>query len=141
MGMLKEFKEFAMRGNLVDMAVAFIMGGAFGKVVSGFIDGMVMPVVGMITAGVDFRSLKFVLKEAVTDVSGKITSPETSIRYGEFITILIDFILVSFVVFLLIKAINKAKRNQESPAPAPPPGPTADQKLLMEIRDALKGGK
>lgn len=137
MSMLKEFKEFAMKGNLIDMAVAFVMGGAFGKLVSGFIDGMVMPVVGKITAGVDFNSLKYVLNEAQMDASGRIISAEASIKYGAFITILIDFILVAFVMFILIKAINKSKKKQAA-APVAPPAQTDDQKLLTEIRDLLK---
>ena len=126
-----------MKGNLIDMAIAFIMGAAFGKVVSRFIDGMVMPIVGKITAGVDFNSLKYTLSEAQIDPSGKIISAEASIKYGEFITILIDFILVAFFMFMLIKAINKMKKNQEG-APIIPPPPTEDQKLLAEIRDLLK---
>lgn len=137
MGAFKEFKDFAMKGNLIDMAVAFVMGGAFGKLVSSFIDGMVMPIVGKITAGVDFKSLKYVLSEAQTDASGKIVSAEASIKYGEFITICIDFILVAFVMFLIVKAINKAKRKQAA-EPQPAPAPTEEQKLLTEIRDLLK---
>ncbi|MDD5571279.1 MAG: large-conductance mechanosensitive channel protein MscL [Bacteroidales bacterium] len=135
--MMKEFKEFAMKGNLIDMAVAFVMGAAFGKIVSGFIDGMVMPVVGKITAGVDFKSLKYVLSEAKVNETGKIIAAEASIKYGEFITIFIDFVLVSFVMFLLVKAINKMKKKQDA-IPVTPPPPTADQKLLTEIRDLLK---
>ena len=134
---MKEFKDFAMKGNLIDMAVAFIMGAAFGKLVSGFIDGMVMPLVGKITAGVDFKSLKYVLSEAQVNAAGKIISAEASIKYGEFITTFIDFILVSFVMFMLVKAINKLKKKQEIAAASPPP-PTLDQKLLIEIRDLLK---
>jgi len=137
MSFIKEFKEFAIKGNLIDMAVAFIMGAAFGKVVTGFINGMVMPLIGKITAGVDFNSLKYVLSEAQVDASGKILVAEASIKYGEFITILIDFLLVTFVMFLLIKGINKLKREKKA-APAPAPGPTPDQLLLMEIRDLLK---
>ncbi|HET7819775.1 MAG TPA: large-conductance mechanosensitive channel protein MscL [Bacteroidia bacterium] len=135
--MFKEFKEFAMKGNLIDMAVAFVMGGAFGKVVSGFIDGMVMPVVGKITAGVDFRSLKYILSEKQIDASGKVISEEAAIRYGEFITILIDFTLVAFVMFMLVKAMNAAKKKEEA-APAAPPALTKDQTLLVEIRDLLR---
>ena len=137
MSVLKEFKAFALRGNLIEMAVAFVMGGAFGKVVSGFIDGMVMPLVGKITTGVDFKSLKYVLSEAQTDAGGKTIVEETSIKYGEFITIAIDFILVAFCMFMLIKAINKLKQ-EEAEAVAAAPEPTADQKLLTEIRDLLK---
>jgi large conductance mechanosensitive channel len=132
--MIREFREFAVRGNLVDMAVAFVMGGAFGKVVTGFIDGIVMPVVGMITAGVDFKSLKYVLSEATLDAAGNVVSAEVAIHYGEFITILIDFLLVSLVMFLLVKAINRMRKEQAAPAAEP----TEDQKLLTEIRDLLK---
>lgn len=137
MSMMKEFKEFAMKGNLVDMAVAFIMGAAFGKVVSGFIDGIVMPIVGKVIAGVDFSSLKYVLSEAQVDATGAIITAEASIKYGEFITILIDFTLVAFFMFMLIKAINKTKKKQEA-TPEEAPKPTEDQVLLTEIRDLLK---
>jgi large conductance mechanosensitive channel len=135
--MIKEFKEFAMKGNLVDMAIAFVMGAAFAKVVSGFIDGMVMPVVGKLVAGVDFASLKYILSEAQIDASGKVIAAEASIKYGEFITILIDFILVAVVMFMVIKAINKMKKKQAE-IPTTPPEPTEDQVLLREIRDLLK---
>ncbi len=137
MSMIKEFKEFAMKGNLVDMAIAFVMGAAFAKVVSGFIDGMVMPVVGKLVAGVDFASLKYILSEAQIDASGKVIAAEASIKYGEFITIMIDFILVAVVMFMIIKAINKMKKKQAE-IPATPPEPTEDQVLLREIRDLLK---
>lgn len=140
MGMMKEFKEFAMRGSLVDTAVAFVMGAAFGKVVSGFVDGIVMPLVGMLTSGVDFKELKYVLKAGAAEskdaVGGVIAAvPEVAVKYGAFITVIIDFIIVAFVIFMVIKAINKMKKAEPAPAPA---GPTEDQKLLMEIRDALK---
>ncbi len=137
MSMMKEFKEFAMKGNLVDMALAFVMGAAFGKVVSGFIDGIVMPLVGKLVAGVDFASLKYVLSEAQMDASGKVIAAEASIKYGEFITIIINFILVAFVMFIIIKAMNKMKKKQEA-APMTPAPPTEDQTLLREIRDLLK---
>ena len=137
MSMIKEFKEFAMKGNLVDMAIAFVMGAAFAKVVSGFIDGMVMPVVGKLVAGVDFASLKYILSETQIDASGKVIAAEASIKYGEFITIMIDFILVAVVMFMIIKAINKMKKKQAE-IPATPPEPTEDQVLLREIRDLLK---
>jgi large conductance mechanosensitive channel len=137
MSVLKEFKEFAMKGNLVDMAVAFIMGGAFGKLVTGFIDGIIMPVVGKLAAGVDFKSLKFVLSEAQINAAGKVISTEASIKYGEFIIIFIDFLLVAFVMFLLIKLINKMKRKQAE-APVVPAAPSKEEILLTEIRDLLK---
>ncbi|HBS87177.1 MAG: large-conductance mechanosensitive channel [Bacteroidetes bacterium GWF2_38_335] len=131
MGFYKEFKEFAMKGNLIDMAVAFVMGAAFGKLVTAFIDGMIMPVVGQIISGVNFQDMKYVLSEATAD------KPEAAIQYGHFITVCIDFTLVAFVMFLVIKAINKMKRKQET-APAPPAEPSNQEKLLTEIRDLLK---
>jgi large conductance mechanosensitive channel len=137
MSVIKEFKEFAMKGNLVDMAVAFVMGAAFGKVVSAFIDGMVMPVVGKVVAGVDFKSLKYVLSEAQMDATGKVITAEASIKYGEFITVMIDFTLVAFFMFMIIKAINKSKKKQTE-IPVTPPAPTEEQTLLREIRDLLK---
>lgn len=143
MGFIKEFKEFAMRGNLVDTAVAFVMGASFGKIVSSFVDGMVMPLVGMLTGGVDFSQKKMVLKEAVAeikDAAGTVVTPaaaEVSVKYGAFLTALIDFIIVAFAVFLVIKAINAMKKKQEA-APAAPPEPSSTDKLLMEIRDSLK---
>ncbi|MDX2305882.1 MAG: large-conductance mechanosensitive channel protein MscL [Microscillaceae bacterium] len=137
MSIIKEFKEFATKGNLVDMAVAFVMGAAFGKVVTAFIDGMFMPIVGQITAGVDFKALKYVLNEAKLDEAGNVLTPEAAIRYGEFITVLIDFVIVAFFMFILVRNMNNLKKKQAA-APATPPPPTEDQKLLAEIRDLLK---
>lgn len=143
MGFIKEFKEFAVRGNLVDTAVAFVMGASFGKIVSSFVDGIVMPLVGMLTGGVDFNDKKLVLKDAVPEVkdaAGKVVEKailEVSIKYGSFITNLIDFIIVAFAVFLVIKAINRMKKKEEA-APAAPAEPSSTDKLLMEIRDSLK---
>lgn len=135
--MLKEFKEFAMKGNLVDMAVAFVMGAAFGKIVSAFINGMVMPIVGVLTTGIDFKDLKIVLAEAQLDAAGKVIKPEAALMYGDFITVFIDFVIVAFVMFLVVKAMIKAKKKQEE-VPAAPPAPTKEQELLSEIRDLLK---
>lgn len=143
MGFVKEFKEFAMRGNLVDTAVAFVMGASFGKIVSAFVDGMVMPLIGMLTGGVDFNDKKLVLKDAVPEVKdagGAIVTKaiaEVSVKYGAFLTALIDFIVVAFAVFLVIKAINAMKKKEEV-APAAPAEPSSTDKLLMEIRDSLK---
>ncbi|MBX2972083.1 MAG: large-conductance mechanosensitive channel protein MscL [Flavobacteriales bacterium] len=139
--MLKEFKEFAMKGNLVDMAVAFVMGGAFGKVTSSFIDGMVMPLVGQLTGGVDFNNKKWILTSAageVKDAAGNVVTPavaEVAVKWGTFVTVAIEFLVIAFVMFMVIKAINKMKKAEPAP---PPPGPTNEEKLLMEIRDALK---
>ena len=141
--MLKEFKEFALRGNLVDMAIAFVMGGAFGKIVTAFVDGMVMPLVGLFTAGKDFSKLVWELKpevKEVVDAAGNVTSEAIApvvIKYGAFITVLLDFIIVAFVMFMIVKAINRMKKKQEE-APATPPAPTKEEVLLGEIRDLLK---
>jgi large conductance mechanosensitive channel len=139
MGFIKEFKEFALKGNLVDLAVAVVIGGAFGKVVSSFIDGMVMPAIGMLTGGVDFNNMKKILKEGVAEsknADGSVIAavPEVAIKYGTFITVAIEFLVVAFVVFMIIKAMNTMKKKQEE-APA---GPSSTDALLMEIRDALK---
>lgn len=141
MGMMKGFLEFAMKGNLVDMAVAFVMGGAFGKITSAFIDGMVMPVVGQLTGGVDFNNKKWVLTKAaaeVKDASGAVTTPavaEVAVKWGTFLTVTIEFLVITFVMFMVIKAINRMKKAEPAP---PPPGPSAEEKLLTEIRDALR---
>ncbi|HQW70820.1 MAG: large-conductance mechanosensitive channel protein MscL [Saprospiraceae bacterium] len=136
MSVLKEFKDFAMRGNLVDMAIGVVMAGAFGKVVSAFIDGMVMPAVGMLTGGVDFTQQKIVLKEAVAaSADGVAAVDEVAIKYGDFITQTISFLVVAMVVFIIIKAINRMKEKQEA---APEAGPSSTDTLLMEIRDELK---
>lgn len=142
MGMLKEFREFAMRGNLVDTAVAFVMGAAFGKIVTAFVEGMVMPLVGMLTGGVDFTKKAWVLKPGIAEVkdaAGKVVTPavaEVSVKYGQFLSSLIDFVIVAFAVFIAIKAINSMRKKQDA-ATAEPPAPSAQEKLLMEIRDIL----
>ncbi|MFD0834845.1 large conductance mechanosensitive channel protein MscL [Mariniflexile aquimaris] len=132
--MLKEFKDFAMKGNLVDIAVAFVMGAAFNKVVTSFTAGIVSPLVGLIFQS-DFNDLKYVITPGVADEAGAVTG-EIAVMYGSFITSLIDFIIVAFVMFMLIKGINKTKKKEEA-APAPPAGPTQEE-LLIQIRDLLK---
>ncbi|MEP7255562.1 MAG: large conductance mechanosensitive channel protein MscL [Ferruginibacter sp.] len=133
MGFIKEFKDFAMQGSLVDIAVAFVMGGAFGKVVSSFTDGIVSPLIGMI-GGADLSKNMYVLKEAVTDATGKVITEAVAIKWGDFLTAIINFIIVAFVMFLVIKSINRMKKKQgEAPA-----GPSSTDALLMEIRDSLK---
>jgi large conductance mechanosensitive channel len=133
MGFIREFKEFAMKGSLVDIAVAFVMGAAFGKVISSFTDGIVSPLIGMI-GGSDLSASMFKLKDAVVDATGKITAEAVYLKWGDFITQIINFIIVAFVMFLVIKGINKMKKKQEE-APA---GPSSTDALLMEIRDSLK---
>jgi len=132
--MLKEFKEFALKGNLVDMAIAFVMGGAFGKIVTAFVEKMFAPVTSLITGGIDLNKLTYTLKDAETDAAGKVTKEAVLVHWGEFITACIDFILVAFVMFMIVKAMNKMKKKEEA-APAPTP---EDITLLREIRDALK---
>ena len=135
MGMLKEFKAFAVKGNLVDIAVAFVMGASFGKIVTSFVDGIVMPFVGMLTGGINFNDQVWVIKSGVKDAAtGKVIVPEVAVKYGAFITNVLDFIIVAFFVFMVIKAINRMKRTE----PVAPPEPSNTDKLLMEIRDALK---
>ena len=143
MGFVKEFKEFALRGNLIDTAVAFVMGASFGKLTSSFVDGIVMPLVSLLTGSVNFNNLKIVLKEGVPeakDAAGKLISKaveEVAIKYGAFLSAVIDFFIIAIVVFLVIKAINAMKKKEEA-APAAPPAPSTTDVLLMEIRDSLK---
>jgi len=131
MGLIKEFKTFAMRGNVVDMAVGIIIGGAFGKIVSSFVSDIIMPPIGILIGGVDFKDLAYELKEASGDVAA------VTISYGNFIQTLIDFIIIAFAIFMVIRGMN-AMKKKEVEAPAAPPAPTKDQELLSEIRDLLK---
>ena len=132
--MLKEFKEFAMKGNLVDIAVGFVMGAAFNKVVASFTGGIVSPLIGLLFDA-NFNDLKYILKPGEMNDAGEKVG-EVAVLYGEFLTNLIDFIIVAFVMFLIVKAVNKMKKKEEE-APAEPAGPTTEE-LLAEIRDALK---
>ena len=132
MSMLSEFKEFAVKGNVVDMAVGVIIGGAFGKVVSSFVADVVMPPIGMLLGGVDFKSLAITLKAA----EGKTAA--VLLNYGNFIQTVVDFTIVAFVIFMVIKAMNNLKKQEPVVAPAAP-APTAEQVLLAEIRDAIRG--
>ena len=132
--MLKEFKDFAMRGNLVDIAVAFVMGAAFNKVVSSFTGGIVSPLIGLIFKS-DFKDQKWIITEGTVNDAGEKVG-EVAVLWGDFLTNTIDFIIVAFVMFMLIKGINKMKKKEE-PAPEAPKGPTQEE-LLAEIRDLLK---
>lgn len=132
--MLKEFKEFAMKGNLVDIAVAFVMGAAFNKVVTSFTGGIISPLVGLIFKS-DFKDLKYTITEGTANDAGEIVG-EVSVLYGDFITNVIDFIIVAFVMFIIIKGITRMKKKEE-PAPEAPKGPSQEE-LLAEIRDLLK---
>lgn len=131
MSLLKEFKAFASRGNVIDMAVGIIIGAAFGKIVSSFVADIIMPPIGIILGGVNFSDLSVVLLAAQGD------APAVVIAYGKFIQTVIDFTIIAFAIFMGLKAINSLKRKQEA-APSAPPAPTKDQELLSEIRDLLK---
>ena len=134
--MLKEFRDFIMTGNVIDFAVAVIMAGAVGLVVNGFVNDIVMPVVGHFAGGMDFASLKIILSEAVADAEGNVTTPENAIRWGAWVNTIVNLLIVGFVMFLIVKAYNKTKKPKEEEAPAPA-GPS-EVDLLTEIRDALK---
>lgn len=132
MGFIKEFKEFAMRGSVVDLAVGVVIGAAFGKIVTSLVDDIIMPGVGYITGGIDFSEMKYVIDPG--DPAAEI--PETAIMYGNFVNVIIQFIIVAFVIFLVIKGINSMKRKEEVVEEAPA-GPTQEE-LLADIRDLLK---
>lgn len=131
MKMLKEFQQFAMRGNVVDMAVGIIIGAAFGKIITSLVEDIIMPPIGYIMGGMDFSNLKLVIKEAVDNTAA------VSINYGAFINVIINFIIVAFAMFMLIRAMNSLKKKEEV-APAAPPKPSNQEVLLAEIRDLLK---
>ena len=134
--MLKEFKNFIMTGNVIDLAVAVILAGAVGLVVSGFVSDIMMPIIGHFAGGVDFADMKVILSEAVIAADGTVTTPENAIMYGKWVNAIINLIIVGFVLFIIVKAYNKTKTPVE-PAPEAPKGPTAEE-LLTEIRDSLK---
>ncbi len=133
MGMMSEFKEFAMRGNVIDLAVGVVIGAAFGKIVTALVDKVIMPPIGLLIGGVDFSRLSIVLKEATVDAAGN-EVPAVVLAYGEFFNALIQFIIIAFAIFLVVKAINRVHKKPED-APAAPP---EDVLLLREIRDSLK---
>lgn len=136
MKIVKEFKEFAMKGNVMDMAVGIIIGAAFGKIVSSLVNDVIMPPIGVLIGGVDFTSLKFEMIKASVDETGKAVEAVT-INYGNFIQTAIDFLIMAFVIFMVIKGMNRMKKKEEA-APAAPPAPTKEETLLTEIRDLLK---
>lgn len=131
MSMIQEFKTFAVKGNVVDMAVGIIIGAAFGKIVTALVSGVIMPPIGILLGGVDFSDLAIVLKEAVGE------APAVVISYGAFIQTVVDFVIIAFAIFMMVKAINSMKKKEEE-APKPPPAPSSEEVLLTEIRDLLK---
>ena len=140
---LNEFKAFAMRGNVIDLAVGVVIGGAFGKITTSIVNDIIMPFISMITGGIDFSEWKWVLKEAVLDADGVEKAAEVAVKYGNTIAIILDFIIIAFAIFCMVKAINSMhKKKEEAPkAPPAPPEPSAEEKLLTEIRDLLKEQK
>ena len=128
MGMIQEFKEFAMRGNVVDMAVGVVIGAAFGKIVTSFTNDLLMPVLGVFTGGIDFSDKAITLKEPVGDAAA------VALKYGVFINVILDFLIVAFAIFLLVKAMNRVVKRE----PPPPASPSREEVLLTEIRDALR---
>ena len=138
--MLKEFKEFAMKGNVLDMAIGVIMGGAFGKIVSSLVSDVLMPPIGLLLGKVDFSSLFLNLSGTPQpSLTAAKAAGAPTINYGVFLQATFDFIIIAFVIFLLVKQMNRFKKEAPPAPPAPPAGPTNEEKLLMEIRDALKG--
>lgn len=141
MSFLKEFKEFAMRGNVIDMAVGVVIGAAFGKIISSLVDDIIMPLVGVVTGGMNFTDYKWVIQKAVVDSqTQEVLTPEVTMNWGSWVQTLVDFIIVAFCIFVAIKAINQLKRKKEE-APAPAPAPSKEEVLLTEIRDLLKEKK
>jgi large conductance mechanosensitive channel len=132
MGMAKEFKEFVMRGNVLDLAVGVVIGAAFGKIVSSLVGDVIMPPIGVLLGGVDFAQIGWVLKPAVGD------KPAVVLGIGKFIQAIVDFLVIAFVIFLVVKVVNRMKREEPPPAPA---GPTPTERLLTEIRDLLRQGR
>jgi large conductance mechanosensitive channel len=134
MGMLKEYKEFISKGNVIDLAVGVVIGGAFGKIISSLVSDIIMPPIGYMLKGINFKDLKLILSPAGVDAAGNPTPP-VAITYGNFIQTAFEFLIIAWVIFLVVKAINSMNKKEEVAAP---PEPTTQEKLLMEIRDALK---
>ena len=139
MSFIQDFKAFALKGNVVDMAVGVIIGGAFGKIVTSIVNNIIMPPIGVLTGGMDFTDLKLVLKDAVKE-GDQVVSEAVTINYGQFIQDVVDFLIIAFCIFLMVKGIAAlSRKKEEKPAePAPAPEPSAEEKLLTEIRDLVK---
>ncbi len=137
-GFLAEFKQFIARGNVMDMAVGVIIGGAFGKISTSLVNDIIMPLISMLTGGIDFSAWKWVLRPAAIDAAGTVTTEEVAVNFGLFLATILDFLIVALAIFCLIKAINAMHRKKEQAPPPPPPEPSNEEKLLGEIRDLLK---
>ena len=137
MNLLKEFKTFAMRGNVVDMSVGIVIGASFGKIVASIVNDLLMPPIGVLIGGVNFKDLKLEIKSAILEAPGIVTVDAVTLNYGNFIQTLVDFIIVAFAIFMVVKGINKLQKK-EAEAPTVPPAPSNQEVLLTEIRDLLK---
>ena len=137
MSLMKEFKTFAMKGNVVDMAVGIIIGGAFGKIIASFVNDVLMPPIGLLLGGTDFKALKYVLRDDVLNEAGEVITKGAAIMYGNFIQTTIDFLIIAFAIFMMIKAMNRMKKKEEA-KPVVAPAPSKEELLLTEIRDLLK---
>ena len=139
MKFLDDFKKFAMRGNVVDLAVGIIIGGAFGKIVSSVVNDIIMPPIGLLVGGVNFTDLKWQMKGPILDDAGKVVKEAVTLNYGTFIQTTVDFLIIAFAVFMVVNLMNRLAKKGEVPAPPPaPPQPSSEERLLMEIRDLLK---
>lgn len=139
MKIFKEFKEFAMRGNVIDLAVGIIIGAAFGKIISSLVSDVIMPPIGLLVGGIDFKDIAIVMRGPELDAAGKVVKEAVNLKIGNFIQTIVDFMIVAFAIFMLIKGMNKLSKKKEAEAvPAAAPPPTKDQELLTEIRDLLK---
>lgn len=134
---MKDFKAFALKGNVVDLAIAVVIGAAFGKIVTSLVNDIIMPIIGTFTGGIDFSKKKIILSPAVMDAAGKVIKPENALTYGNFINAVIMFIIISFSIFIVMRGYVRMQKKEEA-APAPPPEPSPEEKLLTEIRDLLK---
>ena len=137
MGLLKEFKEFAVKGNVMDMAIGVVIGGAFGKIVTSLVSDIIMPLISAATGGLTFTDWKWVIREAVMN-GEEVVKPELALTWGNFIQVIFDFIIIAFCIFLVVKGMNKMKKKEEPAPEAAPAEPSEDVKLLTEIRDLLK---
>ncbi|MEM6632494.1 MAG: large-conductance mechanosensitive channel protein MscL [Bacteroidota bacterium] len=136
--MIKEFRDFIMRGNVLELAVAVIIGGAFGKIVTSLVNDIIMPPIGVAMGGVDFSDLAYTIQEAVMNDAGEVVTPAVSLNWGSFVQTIIDFLIIAFVIFMIVRSYNKLTEKAKEEEAAAPPSPSAEETLLTEIRDILK---